>query len=114
MDPFEAVVGFRYQAPENRWGAEVLGTFVGEARGNDFVDGTGFIPDAYILVDLLGYVNITPNLRFNIGVFNIFDTEYFRYSDVRFLDTEEDLFEQRRGRRAQPGTSVRVGLSFQF
>ncbi|MBC6419424.1 MAG: TonB-dependent hemoglobin/transferrin/lactoferrin family receptor [Prochloron sp. SP5CPC1] len=114
VDPFEAVVGFRYQAPENRWGAELLGTFVGEARGNDFVDGTGFIPDAYILVDLLGYVNITPNLRFNISVFNIFDTEYFRYSDVRFLNTEDDLFEQRRDRRAQPGTSVRVGLSFQF
>lgn len=114
VDPFETVAGLRYQAPGDRWGAELLGTFVGEARGNDFIDGTGFIPDAYAIVDLVGYVNITPNVHLNLGVFNIFDTKYFRYGDVRFLNEEDELFEQRRDRRAQPGTSVRVGLNFQF
>ncbi len=114
VDPFEANLGLLYQAPENRWGAELIATFVGKARGNSFEGGNGFIPDAYTVVDLLGYVRISSNLRFDMGLFNIFDTEYFRYGDVRFLDTEEEFFEQRRDRRAQPGTSLRIGLNIEF
>ena len=122
VDPFEAVLGLRYQSPGNRWGAELLGTFVGRARGNSFggLQGVvpnsvqGFVPDAYTVVDLVSYVNITPTVRLNLGVYNIFDTEYFRYQDVRFLDTEETFFEQRRDRRVQPGTSFRIGLNIRF
>jgi hemoglobin/transferrin/lactoferrin receptor protein len=114
VDPFEAVLGLRYQDPNDRWGTELLTTVVGQARGNSLDGNQGFVPDPYAVVDLLGYVNVTSDLSLNVGVYNLFNTEYFRYQDVRFLDTEEAFFNQRRDRRARPGTNFRIGVTMRL
>lgn len=107
IDPFSAVAGLRYQAPENRWRVELMGTFVGRARVPD--DNTNFVPNAYALLDAIGAYNITPNLGINLGVYNLFNTEYYQYSEVRDRPNNEAI-----SQFSQPGTNVRIGVSYRF
>ncbi|BDA71215.1 heme transport protein [Calothrix sp. PCC 7716] len=128
INPLQAVVGLGYQSPNDRWGAELIGTFTAKARELALVDNqtsvvnagaatrkTDFYePDAYTLFDFIGYYKITPNLKLTAGVYNIFNTEYYQYADVRTIDTSAATFDAQRGRYAQPGTNFAVGLSWQF
>lgn len=117
VEPIEAVLGLRYRAPDARWGAEFISTLVGEARGEGFEPEEGqdpFVPDGYSVFDLIGYYQINPNLTLNLGLFNLFDTDYERYSDVRFLDSNDELFDLRRARFEQPGLNVQAGVTWQF
>lgn len=117
VDPVEAVLGLRYQAADQRWGAELVSTLVGKARGEGFEPEAGqdpFVPDEFSVFDLIGYYQVNPNLTLNLGLFNLFDTEYERYSDVRFLDSNDSLFDLRRARFEQPGLNVQAGVTWQF
>lgn len=64
------------------------------------------------MVDLLGYYNINPNLKLNAGIFNLFNNQYFLYSDVRPLLNSPEPVDI--ARYAQPGISLRAGLTWQF
>lgn len=118
VNPFEAVVGLGYRAPEDQWGAELIGTFVGTARVDSEPDD--FIPGGFAVVDLTGFVKVTPNLSLRGGIYNIFDAEYVRYADARRLNNEtnntttDPTFAQRRARITQPGINFGVGLTFEF
>lgn len=117
VDPLEAVLGLRYRSSDERWGAELVSTLVGEARGEGFEPEAGqdpFVPDGFTVFDLIGYYQVTPNLTFNLGLFNLFDTDYERYSDVRFLDSNDSLFNLQRARFEQPGLNVQAGVTWQF
>lgn len=112
VDPFKAVVGLRYRAPEQRWGADLIATFAGHPRLRDNRPAGSYTPTGYTVVDLVGYYNITPMISFNVGVFNLLNNQYFLYSDVRSLinsPAPADI-----GRFAQLGTSLRVGLTWRF
>lgn len=117
VDPIEAVLGLRYRGPEEKWGAELITTLVGRARGDGFEENPGqeaFVPGGFSVFDLIGYYRLNEDVTFNLGLFNLFDSDYVRYSDVRFLDANESLFDQRRNRFEQPGFNVSAGVSWQF
>lgn len=112
VDPFKAVIGLRYRAPENRWGADLIATFVGEPRLRDDRPANAYTPEGYTVVDLIGYYNITPLITLNVGIFNLFNNQYFLYSDVRSLINSPEPVDI--GRFAQPGISLRAGLTWRF
>ncbi|ESA38593.1 hypothetical protein N836_32150 [Leptolyngbya sp. Heron Island J] len=117
VDPIEAVLGLRYRSSDQRWGAEFVSTLVGTARGEGFEPEAGqdpFVPDGYSVFDLIGYYQVHSNLTLNLGLFNLFDTDYERYADVRFLDSNDSLFDLRRARFEQPGLNVQAGVTWQF
>ena len=117
VDPIEGIVGLRYRAPEDQWGVELLTTLVGTARGEGFdpePDQDPFVPDGFTVVDLIGYVQVNPDVVFNMGLYNLFDNEYVTYSDVRALDRNDEVFDRRRDRFRQPGFNVRAGLTWEF
>lgn len=130
VGPLQAVFGLGYQSPNDKWGADLIGTFVAKAREQGkFVDSRSIIvgqpesnrriidpyePAAYMLVDMIGYYKINPNLTLTAGIYNIFDAEYYQYSDVNTIDTNSRVFEAQRGRYAQPGTNFAVGLNWSF
>ena len=130
IGPLQAVLGLGYKSPDDKWGAELVGTFVAKAREQEsFVNPRSIVvgqpessrtlidpyePEGYALVDMIGYYKINPNLTLTAGVYNIFDAEYYQYSDVSSLDTNSRVFEAQRGRYAQPGTNFAVGLNWQF
>lgn len=107
IDPFSAVAGLRYQAPENQWRAELIGTFAGRARVAE--DNTNFVPDAYALVDAIGAYNITPNLGISLGIYNLLNTEYYQYSEVRDRPDNEAI-----SQFSQAGRNIRLGVSYRF
>jgi hemoglobin/transferrin/lactoferrin receptor protein len=112
VDPFKAVVGLRYRAPEKRWGADLIATFAAQPRLRDDRPSGSFTPQGYTVVDLVGYYNITPLITLNIGVFNLLNNQYFLYSDVRPLINSPEPVDI--GRFAQPGISLRAGLTWRF
>lgn len=117
VDPIEAVVGLRYRAPQEKWGAELVTTIVGEARGQGFEAQPGqepFVPNGFSVFDLISYYRLNSGITINLGLFNLFDNNYVQYSDVRFLDENESLFNQRRNRFEQPGFNVSAGVSWRF
>ncbi len=109
INPFKANTGIRYRGAENRWGLEFVGTFVGSPRVP--LTTQLFIPAGYTVFDLTGYINFTPLISLNFGVYNLFNQKYFEYSDLRTFPAA-DAF--RVDRLAQPGTNVAVGLNLKF
>ncbi|NJP12189.1 MAG: TonB-dependent hemoglobin/transferrin/lactoferrin family receptor [Leptolyngbyaceae cyanobacterium RU_5_1] len=112
VDPFKAVVGLRYRAPEDKWGAELAATFVGSPRLRDNHPPGSYEPKGYTTVDLFAYYKFTPLITLNVGLYNLFNTQFFQYSDVRsLLDSPEprDI-----GRFASPGLGLRIGLTWRF
>ena len=108
IDPITGVIGLRYRAPDDRWRAEFISTIVGEARVPD--DTNTFVPETYAVFDLIGSYNPTPNLGLSLGIYNLFNTEYYSYSDVR--NQPEDAADVERF--SQPGTNIRFGVSYRF
>jgi hemoglobin/transferrin/lactoferrin receptor protein len=112
VDPIKLVTGLRYRAPENIWGVDLTATFAGQPRLASNRPVNAYTPQGYTVFDLTGFYKITPQLTLNMGIFNLFNNQYFLYSDVRPLVTAPaptDL-----ARFAQPGISLRAGLTFVF
>jgi hemoglobin/transferrin/lactoferrin receptor protein len=108
IDPFKAVVGLRYRSPQDVWGGELASTFVAP---KDRVSDTSFFkPEGYATVDLRGYYNINPNTTLNVGIFNLFDTRYTEWADVRGVNKTDrflDLY-------TQPGINIAASLTVRF
>lgn len=91
IDPIKLVWGLGYTAPEADWGAEGIVTWSARKDRKD-TDGMScygaagvgcFVNDAFALVDLTAYWNLTDQVTARLGVFNLFDQKYSWWSDVR-------------------------------
>lgn len=115
VDPFKAVAGLRYRAPEDRWGSELVATFVAANDRTPTVNDDGndvFIPDGYFTLDLLGYYKFSDKVTLNVGLFNLLDKKYWNYQDVRGLEIQRDSSDI--ARSTLPGFNATVGLKVQF
>ncbi len=108
VNPIEAIIGLRYRAPENIWGAELIGTIVGEKTRVD--DDDLFTPDGYFTLDLLAYYNISDNVSLNLGLFNLFNERYFVWSDVEGIEADDKDLD----RFAQPGFNAAFSIRVRF
>ncbi|MBP6106812.1 MAG: TonB-dependent hemoglobin/transferrin/lactoferrin family receptor [Steroidobacteraceae bacterium] len=91
IDPPRLVLGLRYDAPSTRWGSELALTAVEAQRQVDRSRADLYRTDGYATLDWLANVDITPRLRLNIGLFNLADTEYIEWSDVRGRVADDPL-----------------------
>ena len=109
VDPLTGVFGARYDADDGRWGVETLLTLVDDqdrVSDPDLAKG-----ESYGLVDLIGHYNLSPNASLRVGVFNLFDEEYARWSSISGLSaTDTDNLAKAQG----PGTNFRVGFNYDF
>jgi hemoglobin/transferrin/lactoferrin receptor protein len=108
INPITAVAGLRYLSPGDQWRAELLSTIVGTPRVAE--GATTFVPGAYVVFDLIGSYQITPGLGVNLGIYNLLNTRYFNYSNVRNQPADDPTI----NRLSQPGTNVRIGVSYNF
>ena len=74
---------------------------------------SAFIPDAYLVTDLQLAYKVNNSFSTNLGIYNIFDTTYYKWSDLRSngRNGSDDKYYQR---YAQPGTSIQAGFSWKF
>jgi hemoglobin/transferrin/lactoferrin receptor protein len=111
VDPLKVISSLRYDAPNNKWGVELIGTYADtKQRVNFLTSPDQFVPGSYYSLDLIAYANLSKNVTANIGVYNLTDQQYFVWQDVIGLPTTRtDL-----GRFAQPGMYVKAGFTIRF
>ena len=82
--PNQAVLGLQYQDYSDPWRIEIASTYSQDAKAiADAGDAEFFSAPSYTTIDILGHINITPNIKVNAGVFNISDKQYWLASEVR-------------------------------
>ena len=69
-----------------------------------------FAPPAAFVVDLRGGYNISRNVALFAGIHNLFNRQYWNWSDVRGLADSSTV----KNAYTAPGRSFNVGLKFQY
>jgi hemoglobin/transferrin/lactoferrin receptor protein len=109
VNPFMAVFGLRY-APSEVWYGQTDFIYQSAKRRSDMSKQTDFAPPAAFVVDLRGGYNISKNVALYAGIHNLFNRQYWNWSDVRGLadsSTVKDAY-------TAPGRSFNIGLKFQY
>ena len=105
--PNEGVVGLRYVRPSGRWGGELSVRLVEPYRNGD---EDQFAPDAYQVVDLVGFVSLAESLTFRLGLLNLTDGKHFEWWNVRGRVADDPVID----RYSSPGFSVVGSLGYDW
>ena len=103
-----ATLALQYQ-PGERWSIEGVAVAV---AAQDRVSSVSRVQgDSYQLFDLLASWQINDRASLRAGLFNVFDTEYARWSSIKGLSAADATAI---ANAQAPGSSVRIGLDIQF
>ncbi len=120
IDPEELVIGLAYAAGSERWGIETVVTATARKNAVD-IDASSLqqgggaqvqpfeTPGATIL-DVIGHVNLSDNLRLNYGVFNVTDKQYYSWSEEFVQNPATSNFD----RLSEAGRNYSVSIKYKF
>ncbi|MGH9456189.1 MAG: TonB-dependent hemoglobin/transferrin/lactoferrin family receptor [Thermoanaerobaculia bacterium] len=103
VEPFTATLGLQHDLGRFRY--EIVATHAAERED----EAMSLRTPAYTIVDAYASLRITPRLRLIAGLVNLFDEEYWRWSNVQFLGASEGL-----DRFSEPGRNARIGFELEF
>jgi hemoglobin/transferrin/lactoferrin receptor protein len=105
--PDQGVVGVAYAATSNRWGSDLT---VRAVRGqSQDTAGVGLLaPDAFGVVDVTAWTELTRAVTLRAGVLNLTNAKYFEWPNVRGRQATDPTID----RYSSPGVSVLVSLSY--
>ena len=105
VEPFTATLGLQHNL--GRIGYELVGTHAAE---REQVNGTTTLhTPAYTVFDAYATLQLTPRVRLVTALLNVFDEEYWRWSNVQFLGASGAL-----DRYSEPGRNARIGFELNF
>ena len=107
--PSEGQVGVRYVRPDGRWGGELSARLV-EGFGPADAGDNQFAPDAYQVVDLVGFASLGEALTLRLGLLNLTDTTYLEWWNVRGRLPGDPAID----RYTSPGISAVASLSYDW
>ena len=108
IDPFKAIFGLRYDSKSEKWSSEIIATHTGVAETSS--NNTNFVPDSSTIIDAITNFKFNDQLSLDVGLYNIFDTKYYKYQTVkneRANAVDIDQF-------SEPGTNIKIGFKFIF
>ncbi len=109
IEPLNGVLGLRYDAPNDRWGGDLIWSVAGGKDKADIDPADPRLATAgYGVLDALAYVNMGARVRFNAGLFNLTDRTYIRWADTAGIG--QDAPE----RFTQPGINAALALRIDF
>ena len=109
VDPLNGVVAVRYTAPASRWSIESRLTLV-DAKDR-VVDEDSVTADGYGLLDITGRYAFSDRASLRIGLFNVTDKEYARWTNIQSFDADDlDSI----ALAQEPGFNFRANLNFNF
>lgn len=129
VQPAKAVVGAGYDAPEQRWGINLTGTFVrgkqaAATNRQSFSNDPGkpltttttvlFRVPGFARFDLSGYWRVSRNVRLTGGIYNLTDKKYWAYSNSRRLEPALASDRRQIEMSTAPGRSFAVNLHVDF
>lgn len=102
VNPWNAVLGINYDALSGHWGAGVKIKYIAAKKASDITPGQDFMgqpmdafaPDSALIVDVNAYYTPVKNLTLRVGLFNLTDEEYYNWSDVSAIETEDKYYTQ--------------------
>ena len=106
--PNEGVVGLRYARPSGRWGQELSVRLVESAAGRH--DEDFFEPDAYAVVDLVGFLTLAESITLRFGLLNLTGAKYFEWWNVRGRLANDPAID----RYSSPGLSIIGSLGYDW
>ncbi len=128
IDPAKLVVGVGYRDPNGKFGGQLILTHsAGKSLGNTRQAGAAsgcsatlncILPNSFTILDATAFVKLGEHLTIRAGIFNLLDTKYAWWSDVRPLAATTNA-----GRTGnldiidsytQPGRNVSVALTARF
>lgn len=114
IDPLKLVVGVGWREPQSgRFGGQIVMTHSARkeaSRTEGLCTPACFRPDAFTILDATAFVRIARGLSLRAGVFNILDTKYSWWSDVRGVASTSTIADA----YTQPGRNASVSLSYRF
>lgn len=120
VQPESLVVGLGYDAPNGRWGAELIATATG--RKTDIDDAAiqpqdpsepsvaPFQTPGFTVFDVIGYYHFNENIHLNVGLFNLGDKQYWNWNDVLLQPASSTNLP----RLTQPGRNATITLKVEF
>ncbi len=105
--PNDGVLGLRYVRPSGRWGSELSVRMVESYQHGSEEQ---FAPDAYQVVDLVGFVSLAESLTFRLGLLNLTDSKYLEWWNVRGRAANDPVLD----RYTSPGLSIVVSLGYDW
>jgi hemoglobin/transferrin/lactoferrin receptor protein len=112
IDPLKIVNTLSYSSPGNKWGVDLIGTWV-DSQGRVPV-GAGFVPPAYYNLDLVGRVHFNDNVLLTAGVYNMTNQTYWLYQTTSAPEVASTFDSGGVARYSEPGINVRAGLTVHF
>lgn len=110
VQPLKAVLGVRYD--DAQWGAKANVAYSEgkEASRIASAAATPFAPASYAVLDLGLYWKPVRNLTLNANLNNVFDTKYWRWSDVSGLADSSNV----KNAYTAPGRNAQVSVRYDF
>ncbi|WP_295243928.1 TonB-dependent hemoglobin/transferrin/lactoferrin family receptor [uncultured Brevundimonas sp.] len=118
IDPVKVVAGLTYAAPSGVWGGSATVTW-SDAKDRAGCGGGNCWPgEAFALLDMTAFWNVTDQATLRVGVFNVLDETYAWWSDVRGLSRGGTVAAPTDPATlaafTQPGRNVGVSLSVRY
>ena len=110
IDPAQAVAGFTYDDPAQRFGGQLIATWLNAKQRDDVADPTLFRPGSIVFLDATAYWNLTDAVAMRAGVFNITDEKFWYWSDVRGVVASSSSLDA----YTQPGRNYSISLTYRF
>lgn len=113
VDPVKVVSGVEWRESTDRFGGELVATYSDSkspARAGQCSSTPCFLPDSFVVFDVMGWWKITESLTARAGVFNLSDEKYWWWSDVRGVSATPSFIDA----YSQPGRSATVSIAMEF
>ena len=113
IDPFKLVTGLEWRNSADRFGTQAYVTYSDKkstSRAGVTCTPSCFIPDSFVVADLVGWWNVTESTVLRAGIFNVTDEKYWWWNDVRGLSSASVVTDA----YSQPGRNASVSLSVRF
>jgi hemoglobin/transferrin/lactoferrin receptor protein len=121
IDPVKLVAGVGYDAPDRRFGGQLIATHAAQKSlsATTYATSTGttsictggcFRPGGFTILDATAYARIGETFTLRAGIFNLFDKKYAWWSDVRGLAASSTVTDA----YTQPGRNASVSLTARF
>ncbi|MCO7222957.1 TonB-dependent hemoglobin/transferrin/lactoferrin family receptor [Pleionea sp. CnH1-48] len=109
IEPLTIVSGVGFDNESGDWGMEAVMTLVNK---KDAVSApTKVTNNSYALFDVFGHYQINKKAKVQLGIFNLFNRQYARWSSLQGVNaSDSDTI----ARRQEAGIEYRVGFSYEF
>ena len=110
VSPPQVVLGILWSSPDQRWDANLTGTFTARQDRIDATAGTRFQTPAWVTADLTAGWHLNKHFELRAGIYNLADERYCRWSDVSLFRPDNPMLEL----LSRPGRNYSVSARFQW